>query len=294
MPAFRPAYLIRGDDHGRIAERRTRLRAMAESERASAAWSCSRATPVRRRRWRRALCAMTFALGRRFVIVDGVERWKDADVARRRRGHEGHRRRDADRRVLRARGGPLQGPGRAAQGGRGGGRPDRGGGHRQAARASALARGARGGARRRAGHPGGAGAHRARRRPPAAPAARAGEARARARRRAPVRRRGGRGILGELGRAQDLDARRRARRRRRAHARRARCWSCASRASACPACSTGWCAGCATRWRSPRRSPPGSPPAQVKKGLRMPSFAADRLIADVPSATSRRSAARSS
>ena len=24
---------------------------------------------------------MTFAIGRRFVIVDGVERWKDADVA---------------------------------------------------------------------------------------------------------------------------------------------------------------------------------------------------------------------
>src|SRR5829696_5807837 len=28
-----------------------------------------------------ALCAMTFAMGRRFVIADGVERWKDADVA---------------------------------------------------------------------------------------------------------------------------------------------------------------------------------------------------------------------
>jgi DNA polymerase-3 subunit delta len=28
-----------------------------------------------------ALTAMTFALGRRFVIADGVERWKDADVA---------------------------------------------------------------------------------------------------------------------------------------------------------------------------------------------------------------------
>src|SRR3954447_7459703 len=27
-----------------------------------------------------ALSAMTFALGRRFVIADGVERWKEADV----------------------------------------------------------------------------------------------------------------------------------------------------------------------------------------------------------------------
>ncbi len=32
MPAFKPAYLIHGDDHGRIAERRARLRAMAEAE----------------------------------------------------------------------------------------------------------------------------------------------------------------------------------------------------------------------------------------------------------------------
>ena len=30
--AFKSAYLIHGDDHGRIAERRTRLRAMAEQE----------------------------------------------------------------------------------------------------------------------------------------------------------------------------------------------------------------------------------------------------------------------
>src|SRR5690349_121428 len=27
-----------------------------------------------------AICAMTFALGRRFVVADGVERWKEADV----------------------------------------------------------------------------------------------------------------------------------------------------------------------------------------------------------------------
>ena len=32
MAAFKPAYLIHGDDHGRIAERRARLRALAEAE----------------------------------------------------------------------------------------------------------------------------------------------------------------------------------------------------------------------------------------------------------------------
>ena len=52
--------------------------------------------------------------------------------------------RDADRRVLRPRGGSLQGPRGAAQGRRGGGRTGRGGGDGQAARAAALGRRARG------------------------------------------------------------------------------------------------------------------------------------------------------
>ena len=79
MPAFKPAYLIHGDDHGRIGERRARLRAMAEAEspggvellEGDACTPDSVAT---------ALAAMTFAIGRRFVIADGVERWKDKDV----------------------------------------------------------------------------------------------------------------------------------------------------------------------------------------------------------------------
>ena len=32
MPEFKPAYLIHGDDHGRIGERRAALRALAERE----------------------------------------------------------------------------------------------------------------------------------------------------------------------------------------------------------------------------------------------------------------------
>ena len=32
MPTFKAAYLIHGDDHGRIAERRANLRSMAEAE----------------------------------------------------------------------------------------------------------------------------------------------------------------------------------------------------------------------------------------------------------------------
>ncbi len=81
MATFKPAYLIHGDDHGRIAERRTRLRALAET--ASGAqgvevFEGDRATPEA---VAGALDAMTFALGRRFIIVDGVERWKDKELA---------------------------------------------------------------------------------------------------------------------------------------------------------------------------------------------------------------------
>ncbi|MBV8954293.1 MAG: hypothetical protein JO179_09155, partial [Solirubrobacterales bacterium] len=32
MPKLKPAYLIHGDDHGAVGERRARLRALAEAE----------------------------------------------------------------------------------------------------------------------------------------------------------------------------------------------------------------------------------------------------------------------
>ena len=81
MPGFKPAYLIHGDDHGRIAERRARLRAMAESASGQSGVELFEGDACTAAAVARALTAMTFALGRRFVIADGVERWKDADVA---------------------------------------------------------------------------------------------------------------------------------------------------------------------------------------------------------------------
>jgi DNA polymerase-3 subunit delta len=80
VPAFKAAYLIHGDDHGRIAERRTRLRAMAEAESGSSGVEVFEAEACTPEAVAGALSAMTFALGRRFVIADGVERWKDAEV----------------------------------------------------------------------------------------------------------------------------------------------------------------------------------------------------------------------
>ena len=80
MPTFRPAYLIHGDDHGRIAERRTRLRAMAEQESGVGGVDVLEGDACTSDAVIASLSAMTFALGRRFVIADGVERWKDADA----------------------------------------------------------------------------------------------------------------------------------------------------------------------------------------------------------------------
>jgi DNA polymerase-3 subunit delta len=80
VPAFKPAYLIHGDDHGRIAERRARLRAMAEAESGSSGVELFEQDACTADAVAAALSAMTFALGRRFVIADGVERWKDSEV----------------------------------------------------------------------------------------------------------------------------------------------------------------------------------------------------------------------
>jgi DNA polymerase III subunit delta len=81
VPAFKPAYLIHGDDHGRLAERRARLRALAEQESGAQGIELFEGETATAEAIAGALSAMTFAIGRRFVIVDGVERWKAADVA---------------------------------------------------------------------------------------------------------------------------------------------------------------------------------------------------------------------
>jgi len=79
VASFKPAYLITA----------TTTAGSANGERAFARWPsrtpapghsrCSRA-PTRRRGRGRALGALTLAIGRRFIIVDGVERWKEEEV----------------------------------------------------------------------------------------------------------------------------------------------------------------------------------------------------------------------
>jgi DNA polymerase-3 subunit delta len=80
VPTFKPAYLIHGDDHGRIAERRARLRAIAEAESGSGGVEVFEGDAATPEAIAQALRSLTFAIGRRFLVVDGVERWKDAEV----------------------------------------------------------------------------------------------------------------------------------------------------------------------------------------------------------------------
>jgi DNA polymerase-3 subunit delta len=79
VPALKPAYLIHGDDHGAIAERRARLRALAESE-ADASVELLEGDSGTPEQLALALAAMTLAIGRRVILVEGVERWREADV----------------------------------------------------------------------------------------------------------------------------------------------------------------------------------------------------------------------
>jgi DNA polymerase-3 subunit delta len=81
MAELKPAYLIHGDDHGAIAERRAGLRALAEAEGGGGAsvelLEGDTATPAG---VAQALATMTLSLGRRVIIAEGVERWREADV----------------------------------------------------------------------------------------------------------------------------------------------------------------------------------------------------------------------
>jgi DNA polymerase-3 subunit delta len=81
MAELKPAYLIHGDDHGAVAERRAGLRALGEGPGADATsvevLDGDAATPAG---VAEALAAMTLAIGRRVIVVEGVERWRQADV----------------------------------------------------------------------------------------------------------------------------------------------------------------------------------------------------------------------
>lgn len=81
MAELKPVYLIHGDDHGAVGERRAGLKRMAESGEGGMGsvelLEGEAATPAG---VAGALAAMTLSVGRRVLIVDGAERWRQGDV----------------------------------------------------------------------------------------------------------------------------------------------------------------------------------------------------------------------
>jgi DNA polymerase III subunit delta len=80
MPELKPAYLIHGDDHGAVAERRAGLKALAEQQGDASSVEVLEGEAGTPAGVALALSAMTFAIGRRVIVIDGVERWKQAEV----------------------------------------------------------------------------------------------------------------------------------------------------------------------------------------------------------------------
>lgn len=79
---MRPAYLIAGTDSAKIAAARSRLRARAESEGGSASLEViegeGRGAPAAEA-VAVAVAAMTLTTARRYLLVDGIERWREPD-----------------------------------------------------------------------------------------------------------------------------------------------------------------------------------------------------------------------
>ncbi len=80
MPELKPAYLIHGDDHGAIAERRAGLQALALKQGDAGSVEVLAGDAATPAGVAQALAALTFAIGRRVIVVNGVERWKQAEV----------------------------------------------------------------------------------------------------------------------------------------------------------------------------------------------------------------------
>ena len=80
MADFKPAYLIHGEDEAKIDDWRRRVHRRAQGEAADASFEVLRDEQLTAEATVAALGALTLDAGRRYVLADGVERWKEADV----------------------------------------------------------------------------------------------------------------------------------------------------------------------------------------------------------------------
>jgi len=80
MAELKPAYLIWGDDEVRLDAWRGRLRARVAAEGSSAALELLRDERLSGQAVAVAISTLTLSVGQRYVVADGVERWKERDV----------------------------------------------------------------------------------------------------------------------------------------------------------------------------------------------------------------------
>lgn len=80
MAELKPAYLISGDDDAKIDAWRARVRKRAEAEGGAGALESFDAATAEPGEVAASLNALTFAMGNRYVLADGIEGWKAADV----------------------------------------------------------------------------------------------------------------------------------------------------------------------------------------------------------------------
>jgi DNA polymerase-3 subunit delta len=84
-----PVYLVTGDDDAKIDAWRRRLRSRAEAEGGAGALEAYDGADASPELVARALATLTFAVGRRYLLVDGVEAWKAGDLPPLERALEG-------------------------------------------------------------------------------------------------------------------------------------------------------------------------------------------------------------
>jgi DNA polymerase-3 subunit delta len=80
MADLKPAYLVHGDDEVKLDSWRARLRARAATEGPSATLDVLAGDRLTPGAFAEATGSLTLAVGRRYVLADGVERWKEKDL----------------------------------------------------------------------------------------------------------------------------------------------------------------------------------------------------------------------
>src|SRR3954453_21525715 len=80
MASLKPVYLVCGDDDPKIDAWRARVRKRAEDENGPGALETFNATTDKPEAVAAALATLTFATGDRYLLVDGAEAWKAAEL----------------------------------------------------------------------------------------------------------------------------------------------------------------------------------------------------------------------